>query len=221
MMASVGVNPDIATARTGSVRNRQIQNRLVMLTSSGFSSSAAATVLGSSAMPQIGQSPGSSLTISGCMGQVYSVFDGWQRGKRGFKRHSALWAVAWTILTSNFGIHRACVFISRSRKLAARRRSCTVATGMAWVTCDLEAAAICIGREPMGAMPTSVFGVDAPSKPDRRYLAGSALNFCWQPEPRSKSNASCRRVRAWPWPGQDPRTFRRPGPFQGEWASCS
>ncbi len=51
----------------------QTQNRRVISTSSGFFSSATLTVLGSSAMPQIGQSPGASRTISGCIGQVYSV----------------------------------------------------------------------------------------------------------------------------------------------------
>ena len=44
-----------------------------MSRSSGFSSSAAVTVIGSSAMPQIGQEPGRSRTISGCMGQVHWV----------------------------------------------------------------------------------------------------------------------------------------------------
>ena len=32
------------------------------------------TPIGSSAMPQIGQLPGASRTISGCIGQVYSTF---------------------------------------------------------------------------------------------------------------------------------------------------
>ena len=52
---------------------RLIQKRRVMLRSSGLSSAAAATVRGSSAMPQMGHEPGSGRTISGCMGQVYSV----------------------------------------------------------------------------------------------------------------------------------------------------
>jgi hypothetical protein len=39
----------------------------------GISSSSAVTVRGSSAMPQMGHEPGSERTISGCMGQVYSV----------------------------------------------------------------------------------------------------------------------------------------------------
>ena len=41
--------------------------------SSGFSSSDALTVRGSRAMPQIGHEPGSERTISGCIGQVYSI----------------------------------------------------------------------------------------------------------------------------------------------------
>jgi hypothetical protein len=44
-----------------------------MSMSSGFLSSIV-TVRGSSAMPQIGQLPGASRTISGCIGQVHSVF---------------------------------------------------------------------------------------------------------------------------------------------------
>src|ERR1700733_4332640 len=63
----------IAIAISGAVRARLTQKRRVMSRSSGFSSGAALTVRGSSAMPQIGQEPGPGRTISGCMGQVYSV----------------------------------------------------------------------------------------------------------------------------------------------------
>ena len=50
------------------------QNRRVKSTSSGFGPSSAAGIpIGSSAIPQIGQSPGPSRTISGCIGQVYFV----------------------------------------------------------------------------------------------------------------------------------------------------
>ena len=61
----------MAIATSGAVRARLIQKRRVMRRSSGLSSSTV-TVRGSSAMPQIGQLPGSERTISGCMGQVYS-----------------------------------------------------------------------------------------------------------------------------------------------------
>jgi hypothetical protein len=44
-----------------------------MSSSSGFRSSAAVTTLGSRAMPQRGQGPGSARTTSGCIGQVHSV----------------------------------------------------------------------------------------------------------------------------------------------------
>ena len=67
----------IARTTTGSVSARLAQNRRVMSTSSGLASSSTVTVTGSSAMPQMGQSPGPSSTISGCMGQVYRV---WVRG---------------------------------------------------------------------------------------------------------------------------------------------
>ena len=40
----------------------------------GIASSSNVTVRGSSAMPHIGQEPGSERTISGCIGQTYSVF---------------------------------------------------------------------------------------------------------------------------------------------------
>ena len=47
-----------------------IQKRRVMSTSSGLGPSSAVATIGSSAMPQIGQVPGASRTISGCIGQV-------------------------------------------------------------------------------------------------------------------------------------------------------
>src|SRR5260370_12756656 len=62
----------MAIAKSGAVSVRLIQNRRVMSRRSGLSSSAV-TVRGSRAMPQIGQLPGPARTISGCIGQVYSV----------------------------------------------------------------------------------------------------------------------------------------------------
>ncbi len=63
----------MAMASRGAVRARLTQKRRVMSRSSGFSSCAAVTVRGSSAMPQIGHEPGPGRTTSGCMGQVYSM----------------------------------------------------------------------------------------------------------------------------------------------------
>ena len=65
-------------ASRGAVNTRLIQKRRVMVRSSGSSSirAEAVTVRGSSAMPQIGHAPGPGCTISGCMGQVYSVWVG-------------------------------------------------------------------------------------------------------------------------------------------------
>ncbi len=60
------------TASKGSVSTAPIHKRRVMLTSSGLAAFRV-TVRGSSAMPQIGQEPGPSRTICGCIGQVYSV----------------------------------------------------------------------------------------------------------------------------------------------------
>jgi hypothetical protein len=44
-----------------------------MSRSSGLASSSADTVRGSSAMPHMGQAPGASRTICGCIGQVHWV----------------------------------------------------------------------------------------------------------------------------------------------------
>ena len=65
----------IAIAISGAVRTAAVQKRRDMSRSSGVSCSAPSrvTVRGSSAMPQIGQLPGRSRTISGCMGQVHSA----------------------------------------------------------------------------------------------------------------------------------------------------
>ena len=53
-------------------------NRRVKSISSGLSAISGGTPMGSSAMPQIGQWPGPSFTICGCIGQVYRV--PWGRG---------------------------------------------------------------------------------------------------------------------------------------------
>ncbi len=60
----------IASAKSGSVSTALTAKRRLMSTSSALSSSSAPSSIGSSAMPQIGQLPGASRTISGCIGQV-------------------------------------------------------------------------------------------------------------------------------------------------------
>src|ERR1051325_44960 len=70
---SAGIKPLLARITNGSVSAVLIQKRRFMSTNSAFSSSAE-IVRGSSAIPQIGQKPGASRTICGCMGQVYSIF---------------------------------------------------------------------------------------------------------------------------------------------------
>ena len=65
--------PAMAIANSGAVSAALTQNLRVMSRNSGFSSWVAVTVRGSRAMPQMGQEPGPARTISGCMGQVYSV----------------------------------------------------------------------------------------------------------------------------------------------------
>jgi hypothetical protein len=61
----------IARTSSGTVSAAAIHNRRDMSANSGFESSVAVIVLGSSAIPQIGQDPGPRCTISGCIGQVY------------------------------------------------------------------------------------------------------------------------------------------------------
>ena len=68
-----GMSPPIAMATNGRDSPRHTQNRLRMFRSSGFSSSSASTVRGSSAIPHFGQLPEWSCTTSGCIGQVYSI----------------------------------------------------------------------------------------------------------------------------------------------------
>ena len=64
----------IATTRSGAASARLIQKRRLMSVSSGLSgASALSTLTGSSAIPQLGQSPGSGSTTSGCIGHVYFV----------------------------------------------------------------------------------------------------------------------------------------------------
>src|ERR1043166_1899449 len=63
-----GTRCDIARTKTGNVNAAPIQSRRVMSVNTESSSAVAAEmVFGSSAIPQIGQSPGSSRSISGCI----------------------------------------------------------------------------------------------------------------------------------------------------------
>src|SRR4051794_40217550 len=69
-----GNMPDLPSSSSGRESAALTQKRRRMSRSSGFSSSPpAVTVRGSRAMPQIGQLPGRSRTICGCIGQVYST----------------------------------------------------------------------------------------------------------------------------------------------------
>ena len=81
-----GMRSAMAMTKTGRLRTRLTQNRRVMSTSSGLGASSRITVVGSSAMPQSGQSPGSSRKISGCMGQVYRVSVACSAGAAGSTR---------------------------------------------------------------------------------------------------------------------------------------
>ncbi len=66
------MSASIASKNTGRDNTTPTQKRLLMSINSSFFSSTS-TVRGSSAMPHFGQLPGLSCTISGCIGQVYSV----------------------------------------------------------------------------------------------------------------------------------------------------
>jgi len=62
----------IASRTSGSVSAAENQKRRFMSRSSWLSSSSGESAFGSSAIPQMGQVPGASRTISGCIGQVYA-----------------------------------------------------------------------------------------------------------------------------------------------------
>ena len=71
---SAGIRwPPISSRNTGKASARPIQKRRVISASSGLGPASAAAISGSSAMPQIGQLPGASRRISGCIGQVQIV----------------------------------------------------------------------------------------------------------------------------------------------------
>ena len=126
-------------------------------TSSGFCSSSTLTVLGSRAMPQIGQDPGASRTISGCMGQVYSVF---VTGSAATTGSSAIphfgqspgpcWRTSGSIghvYSFEAGLRAAPAEAPQFSQPVVKRH---------W----LQAGAICTGcADDSGAMPTRVFGI--------------------------------------------------------------
>jgi len=61
----------IDSTRIGTLSAALTISRRVKSTSSGLGPSSSDAITGSSAMPQIGQNPGPSCTICGCIGQVY------------------------------------------------------------------------------------------------------------------------------------------------------
>ena len=63
----------MAMTTSGTVSTALTQKRRIMSANSGLVSSSTVTVRSSRVMPQIGQLPGASRMISGCIGQVYSV----------------------------------------------------------------------------------------------------------------------------------------------------
>src|SRR4029077_16181975 len=73
----------MAIRTIGALKITPTQNRRVISISSGLASSSRVTVRGSSAMPHIGHDPGSGRTISGCIGQTYSVLTDGAEGAAG------------------------------------------------------------------------------------------------------------------------------------------
>ncbi len=69
-MAGTSDAPHIARTRVAADSGSVHQKRRRKSTSSGFSSGSAVGITGSSAMPQMGQLPGASRRICGCIGQV-------------------------------------------------------------------------------------------------------------------------------------------------------
>jgi len=148
-----GAISDIAISRRGTVSAEQIQNRLFISRSSGFFSSSVVTVLGSSAIPQMGHEPGSPLTISGCMGHVYSVFVAGlaaRTGSRAIPHLGQSPGPCWRTSGSIGQVYSFAFFVTESG----------IGTSTPGASCACEgtwAGAICKGFDDAGAMPTRVF----------------------------------------------------------------
>src|SRR2546427_2210303 len=84
----VAMSP-IASRKTGRPSATPNQKRRVMSANSGLGASSAiavmSVIIGSSAIPHFGQAPGRSLTISGCIGQVYLGAGGWGLAAGGWR----------------------------------------------------------------------------------------------------------------------------------------
>ncbi len=123
-----GTTSETMMASRGRVSTAPTHRRRVMLASSGLAA-LAVTVRGSSAMPQIGQAPGRSRTICGCMGQVYSMrSDGWCSG------HTHLDSPVWE---STSGCMGRCI-AERGRSLIVER----VGRRIGWISLELCPAAL-------------------------------------------------------------------------------
>jgi hypothetical protein len=142
-----------------------------MSRSSGFASSTV-TVRGSSAMPQIGQLPGSARTISGCIGQVYSVLACGERGRLGIERHATLGTGARPDLP-HLGAHRTNV---GPRVFCGR-----LAKGDWELAAGLLANGFASGR-PRETSPDPIVISDG----DARIFSGFAWNFWRQPAQQKK-----------------------------------
>ena len=123
----------MASATSGMPSATLIQKRRVMSRSSGLSSSAAVTVIGSSAMPQIGHAPGPSRTISGCMGQVHLRLACRATAAR-VPGPCRTWGMRRDACCANLGIHRADVETGCGPAFAAVLCAAEAAAGLGVVS---------------------------------------------------------------------------------------
>ena len=100
------------------VGTNPIHNRRVISNNSGFCSSSTVTIFGSSAMPHLGQAPGSDCTTSGCIGQTYSVLVGIGVSEAGSSAMPHLGQGTW-VSSSTSGTHG--THILRPRDSRCRR----------------------------------------------------------------------------------------------------
>ena len=124
------------------------------------------TVRGSSAMPQIGQLPGSDLTTSGCIGQVYSVVVACWRRRFRIQCHAALGAGARPDL-ADFGAHRTDV---GGRVFCIFLRRCRGGNLSGWSAADLRGG-------PSEIRPGDIFAVGIGFGRDERIASGLGLEF--------------------------------------------
>jgi len=128
------------------------------------------TVLGSSAIPQIGQEPGSPRTISGCMGHVYSVFVAGAAAMTGSSAIPHFGQSPGPARRTSGSIGQVYSFAFFG---AVRESGCSDVRRHICLRQAYRSTRNLHRFDEAGAMPISF--------PEAKYLAGSALNFTWHP----------------------------------------